>query len=84
MVLAALFATARLGAGDVSLPMYYADGMVFQADQDQTMIWGFTSDAESEVLVTVTCDLETEPTPHKTHLRAVIHRFNSTAENLIH
>ena len=73
LALSVLFATARLGAGDLSLPKYYADGMVFQADQDRTMIWGFTNEADLEVMATVTCDLRGEPAPHKTHLRVVIH-----------
>ena len=43
-------------AADIRLPSYYMDNMVFQADQDDTMIFGFTTNPEEPVLVTVTCD----------------------------
>ena len=36
--------TLGMGAAELTLPSHYWDGMVFQADQDQTMIWGFTTD----------------------------------------
>ena len=48
--------TLELGAAELTLPSYYWDGMVFQADQDKTMIWGFTTDNSLPVDVTVRCD----------------------------
>ena len=54
-VLALIFlSTLDMGAAELTLPAYYWDGMVFQADQDQTLIWGFTTDNLS-VDVTVRC-----------------------------
>ena len=56
--------TLGMGAAELTLPAYYWDGMVFQADQDQTMIWGFTTDDNLPVDVTVRCE------SNETRLRA--------------
>ena len=54
--LSVLIALVGLGAGDVTLPSYYFDGMVFQGDQSDTLIWGFTDNPDVEVLVQVACN----------------------------
>ena len=41
--------------GDLSLPAYYSDGMVMQAGTSNLKIWGFTTNLDVEVLVTVEC-----------------------------
>ena len=53
-----------MASADLRLPTYYMNNMVFQADQDQTMLFGFTTEPDLPVLVTVTCDgpLEEKPT----------------------
>ena len=55
-VLAVLLAHVGLESAELTLPAYYWDGMVFQADQDQTMIWGFTTDNNLPLDVTVRCE----------------------------
>ena len=65
--------TLELGAAELTLPSYYWDGMVFQADQDETMIWGFTSDNSLPVDVTVRCDSS------ETRLRADASDFTTAA-----
>ena len=50
------FAIFSFVAADIRLPSYYMDSMVFQADRADTMIFGFTTNPEVPVLVTVTCD----------------------------
>ena len=77
-VLAFFLTTLRLGATELTLPAYYRDGMVFQADQDQTMIWGFTTDDTLPVVVTVRCDLKTESGHQQTKLRADPKDFKPT------
>ena len=71
MILSLLFAMLNFVAADIRLPSYYMDNMVFQADQDDTMIFGFTTNPEVPVLVTVTCDedqahLQAKPSGFKT------------------
>ena len=50
-----LLAFVGLGTADITLPSYYFDGMVFQGDVSDNLIWGFTDNPEVEVLVEVTC-----------------------------
>ena len=70
-----------LSYAEVTLPAYYHDGMVMQADQDQTLIWGFTTNLLEPVLVTVSCDLEGRTIPHKTYLASDPEDFKqSTAD----
>ena len=65
----------------VTLPAYYHDGMVMQADQSQTLIWGFTTNLLQPVMVTVSCDLEGRAIPHKTYLASYPEDFKqSTAD----
>ena len=64
--------TLGIGAAELTLPAYYWDGMVFQADQDQTMIWGFTTDDNLPVDVTVRCE------SNETRLRADPRDFKLT------
>ena len=45
-----------LGTADVTLPSYYFDGMVFQGERSDTLIWGFTDTPDVEVLVQVACN----------------------------
>ena len=73
-----LFALCGLGAAELTLPSYYWDGMVFQADQNQTMMWGFTTDDTLPVLVTVRCDTKTDSEPVEAVLRAEPKDFKST------
>ena len=54
--LAVLVTVLGLGAAEVTLPSYYFDGMVFQGDQGDTLIWGFTDNLDVEVLVEVACN----------------------------
>ena len=54
--LAVLVTVLGLGAAEVTLPSYYFDGMVFQGDQGDTLIWGFTDNPDIEVLVEVACN----------------------------
>ena len=69
-----------LSYAEVTLPAYYHDGMVMQADQDQTLIWGFTTNLLQPVMVTVSCDLEGRAFPHKTYLASYPNNFkHSTA-----
>ena len=63
--LAVLAALLGLGAADVTLPSYYFDGMVFQGERSDTLIWGFTDMPDVEVLVQVACNGQ-----QKTLLRA--------------
>ena len=56
VLLSLLFAKFSFVTADIRLPSYYKDNMVFQADQDDTIIYGFTTNPEIPVLVTVTCD----------------------------
>ena len=42
----------------ITLPAYYHDGMVMQADHDERLIWGLMNYLLDPVLVTVTSDLE--------------------------
>ena len=69
----AFLSTLELGAAELTLPSYYWDGMVFQADQDETMIWGFTTDDSLPVDVTVRCESS------ETRLRADPSDFTTTA-----
>ena len=65
----------------ITLPTYYHDGMVMQADQDETLIWGFTNNLLQPVYVTVSCDLEGRASPHKTFLVSYPENFkNLTAD----
>ena len=64
VILLVLAPLLGLGTADVTLPTYYMDGMVFQGDVSDNLIWGFTDDPEVEVLVQVEC------MGQKTHLRA--------------
>ena len=52
----------------ITLPAYYHDGMVMQADQDETLIWGLTNNLLDPVLVTVSCDLGGLAVPSKTSM----------------
>ena len=72
--------TMELGAAELTLPSYYWDGMVFQADQDETMIWGFTTDDTLPVLVTVRCDIKTDSQPVEAVLRAEPKDFKSKSK----
>ena len=54
--LAVLMTVLGLGVAEVTLPSYYFDGMVFQGDQSDTLIWGFTDNPYVEVLVEVVCN----------------------------
>merc|ERR1719511_7063 len=63
--LAVLAALLGLGAAEVTLPSYYFDGMVFQGERSDTLIWGFTDTPDVEVLVQVACNGQ-----QKTLLRA--------------
>ena len=56
ILLAVLMTVLGLGAAEVTLPSYYFDGMVFQGDQSDTLIWGFTDNPDVEVLVEVACN----------------------------
>ena len=65
----------------ITLPTYYHDGMVMQADQNETLMWGFTNDLLQPVYVTVSCDLEGRASPHKTFLVSYPENFkHSTAD----
>ena len=57
-VLFSLAALFSLGSATIRLPAFYKNNMVFQADQDQTMMFGFTTDPVPPVLVTVSCGEE--------------------------
>ena len=67
-----------LVSADLRLPTYYMNNMVFQADQDQTMLFGFTTEPDLPVLVTITCEeeeatiLEAQPPGFKANLRIEI------------
>ena len=58
LLLFSLAAMFSLGTASIRLPSFYKSNMVFQADQAQTMIFGFTTDPKPPVLVTVTCEEE--------------------------
>ena len=45
----------EFGASFVTLPAYYDNGMVLQADTDNLLIWGFTTNTEVEVTVEFSC-----------------------------
>ena len=62
LTLSLFLGLAGFARADLRLPSYYMYNMVFQADQDQTMIFGFTTDPDVPVLVTVTCEEEEEVT----------------------
>ena len=51
--LAVLIALMGMGSAEVTLPSYYFDGMVFQGDVSDNLIWGFTDNPDVEVLVEV-------------------------------
>ena len=53
--LAVLMGLTGLGSTTITLPSYYFDGMVFQGDISDNLIWGFTDNPDVEVLVTVEC-----------------------------
>ena len=42
----------------ITLPAYYHDGMLMQADHDERLIWGLMNYLLDPVLVTVSSDLE--------------------------
>ena len=66
-----LFSLLGLVLGDVTLPAYYSNGMVMQAGTNNLKIWGFTTNPDVEVLVTVEC-------VGKTQLRADPKDFKRT------
>ena len=68
--LGVVVASWGLGTADITLPSYYWDGMVFQAEQNLNMIWGFTTDDTVPVLVTIQCDTKTGANTDETLLRA--------------
>ena len=68
-ILFVLLAFVGLGTTDITLPSYYFDGMVFQGDVSENLIWGFTDNPEVEVLVEVTCN-GAKIGHQKTNLRA--------------
>ena len=53
--LAVLMALMGLGTAEVTLPSYYFDGMVFQGEVSDNLIWGFTDNPDVEVFVSVAC-----------------------------
>ena len=53
--LSVFIALMGLGSAEVSFPEYYYDGMVFQADVSDNLIWGFTDVPDAEVIVQVEC-----------------------------
>ena len=70
LTLSLFLGSAGFAHADLRLPSYYMYNMVFQADQDQTMLFGFTTDPDVPVLVTVTCEeevtfMEAEPAGFK-------------------
>ena len=67
--LAVLIALMGMGSTEVTLPSYYFDGMVFQGDVSDNLIWGFTDNPDVEVLVEVACN-GAELGSKKTLLRA--------------
>ena len=58
----------QFGTGKITLPRYYHDGMVMQADQNQTMIWGFTTSNNEPVVATVSCSFQAQTSTHKMEL----------------
>ena len=58
LALALFFCLSGLASADLRLPTYYMYNMVFQADQDQAMMYGFTTEPDLPVVVTVTCEEE--------------------------
>ena len=76
-----LMALIGLGTAEVTLPSYYFDGMVFQGDVSDNLIWGFTDNPDVEVLVEVACN-GAELGTKKTLLRADP-RFVYSHDNLI-
>ena len=58
-----------LGSTTITLPSYYFDGMVFQGDVSDNLIWGFTDNPDVEVLVSVEC-IGAKNERQKTLLRA--------------
>ena len=80
MILFVLLAFVGLGATDITLPSYYFDGMVFQGDVSDNLIWGFTDNPDVEVLVEVACN-GAKIWTQKTNLRANP-RFFCTDNNL--
>ena len=73
-----LFALCALAGAELTLPSYYWDGMVFQAEQNQTMIWGFTTDDTLPVTVTVRCDTRADSEPREASIRADPKDFKRT------
>ena len=61
-----------LAVGDVTLPAYYSNGMVMQAGTSNLKIWGFTTNPDVEVLVSVEC------VGRKTQLRSDPKDFKSS------
>ena len=76
-----LLTLMKLVCGDITLPAYYHDEMVMQADQDQTLIWGFTTNTDIPVMVTVSCNLEGKMAQHKTWLVADPKDFKHSTAN---
>ena len=66
--LAVLMALMGVGNAEVTLPSYYFDGMVFQGEVSDNLIWGFTDNPDVEVFVSVACVGKSGP--QTTHLRA--------------
>ena len=64
-----LMALMGLGTAEVTLPSYYFDGMVFQGEVSDNLIWGFTDNPDVEVLVSVEC-VGAQYEQQKTLLRA--------------
>ena len=68
----------QFGAGKITLPRYYHDGMVMQADQNQTMIWGFTTSNNEPVVATVSCNFQAQTSTHEMELSAEPKHFKQS------
>ena len=62
LILTLILVLTAFASADLRLPTYYMNNMVFQADQDQTMVFGFTTEPDLPVLVTVSCEEEEKVT----------------------
>ena len=60
LTLALFLGLTGFASADLRLPSYYMNSMVFQADQEQTMVFGFTTEPDVPVLVTVSCEEEAD------------------------
>ena len=67
--LSVLMALMGLGSAEVTFPQYYYDGMVFQGDVSDNLIWGFSDVPDTEVIVQVEC-LSAKYGPQITRLKS--------------